>query len=245
MNSNNALSAIRIVLLETSHPGNIGAVARAMKNMGLSSLYLVKPKYFPDEVAIARASGAEEILTSAIICQSLKEAVDDCHFVFGTAGRVQSLAWPILNPREAAHDIIQRMDKHKIAIVFGTERTGMTNEELQQCHAQICIPTTEFSSLNLAQAVQVISYEIYMRSLEANRFSEVIEDQWINYQELSVFYEHLFSLLEKMGFVKQNKACKLRPRLLRYFNRRPFERMEWNIFMGILRSIRESLDENQ
>lgn len=164
-----SLSNIRIVLIQTSHPGNIGAAARAMKTMGLSDLCLVNPSRFPDPQAEAMASGADDVLRQAHIVESLAEAVADCQIIIGTSARSQrTLRWVISEPRECGVLANQHSVKGKVALVFGRERTGLTNEELAFCHQLVHIPSNpDYSSLNLAAAVQIISYECRVAYLDS------------------------------------------------------------------------------
>ena len=156
---------IRVVLINTSHPGNIGAAARAMKTMCLKNLVLVDPKQFPHADASARASGADDILATAKVCSSLDEAIGDCSLVLGASARVRRLSWPMLDPRECAHVVMEATLENKIAILFGREHSGLTNEELSRCHYLVNIPSnSEYGSLNLAAAVQIISYELMCSS---------------------------------------------------------------------------------
>ncbi len=153
-------------MVNTSHPGNIGAAARVMKNMCLSELYLVKPKVFPSEEAIARSSGAVDILEQAVVTQSLAEAVADCHLVVGTSARERAVDWPVYDPGECGHLLVDASKKGKVALVMGRERTGLTNEELDLCQYLVHIPSNpEYNSLNVAMAVQVLAYEILKSSL--------------------------------------------------------------------------------
>lgn len=155
------LNNIRIVLVETSHNGNIGSVARAMKTMGITKLYLVNPKANIDSHAVALAAGASDIIGDAKIVSSLDEAISGCELVIATSARSRSLDWPILTPREAGTKIVEESQRAEIAVVFGRERSGLTNHELQQCHYHLAVDTNpEYSSLNLAMAVQIVCYEI-------------------------------------------------------------------------------------
>lgn len=164
-----SLSNIRIVLIQTSHPGNIGAAARAMKTMGLTDLCLVKPSRFPDAQAEAMASGADDVLQQADVVDSLAEAVADCQLIIGTSARSQrTLRWVISEPRECGVLATQHSSKGKVALVFGRERTGLTNEELALCHQLVHIPSNpDYSSLNVAAAVQIISYECRVAYLDS------------------------------------------------------------------------------
>ncbi|MGI8740303.1 MAG: RNA methyltransferase [Gammaproteobacteria bacterium] len=231
-----ALQKIRIVLVETSHPGNIGAAARAMKTMGLSRLYLVRPKYFPDASAVARATGAEDILHGATICASLDEALRDTTFTVGTSARPRSLPWPGLDARSAADRLMAESCAGESALVFGRERSGLTNEELARCHCAATIPCdAHFQSLNLAAAVQVFCYELLMRE----RISVVTEDAQSEdmpapAQELEAFYAHLEATLIALNFLNPASPRHLMHRLRRLFNRARPTRNEVNILRGIL-----------
>lgn len=168
---------IRIVLVNTSHPGNIGGVARAMKNMKFSQLHLVAPKKFPHVEADSRASGATDILENAVVHETLEQAIADCHFVVGTSARGRHIPWPVVDPRELS-SIVQGAGDKKIAVVFGREDRGLTNEELHLCHHHVHIPSNpDFSSLNLAAAVQVITYELRMADLYAEQVEQQ-KPQW-------------------------------------------------------------------
>ena len=153
---------IKVVLVGTTHPGNIGATARAMKTMGLNQLALVNPKIYPDAEATARASGADDLLADAVVFDSFAEAISDSHFVFGTSTRERSIPWPLFDPAESADKVAEVLNAgSSVALVFGRESSGLANEELELCNAMIQIPTNpDFSSLNIASAVQIISYEI-------------------------------------------------------------------------------------
>jgi len=173
------LSRIRIVLVATSHPGNIGAAARAMKNMGLKSLYLVSPKDFPSGVALGRAASALDILDGAQVVEYLEEAVTDCGLVIGTSARSRSIPWPMVDPEECGEKLVAACDKNDVALVFGREDRGLSNEELQLCHYHVQIPANEeYSSLNVAAAVMVLCYEIRKAVLkEISRGDETGSDK--------------------------------------------------------------------
>ena len=167
-----AWANIRIVLVETSHPGNIGAVARAMKNMLLESLYLVRPKQFPDGQAMARSSGAIDVLNNAVVCGSLAEAIADCQLVIAASARRRSIPWPMISAPEAALKLIQRGQVAPVALVFGREDRGLNNEELDHCHFMVQLPANpEFSSLNIAATIQFFSNEIRKTFLDDKSFN--------------------------------------------------------------------------
>jgi len=155
--------AVRIILVGTTHPGNIGAVARAMKNMGITDLVLVNPRYFPHADATARASGAEDILASAVVAESLDQALADCVYAAGASARSRSIDWPCMQPRECAERLVQESAGGNVAVVFGPEKSGLTNEDLDRCNTLLTIPTDPtFSSLNIAMAAQIMCYELHL-----------------------------------------------------------------------------------
>lgn len=225
---------VRIVLVNSSHPGNIGAAARAMKNMCLSRLYLVAPKKYPDDIATARASGADDILESAVVCQSLAEAIGDCHLVFGASARLRKVTWSTMNARECGHIITAEPKDKQIAILFGRENAGLTNEELDCCHHLVHIMgNTKYQSLNVAAAVQVVSYEVFM----ANQQSPLtinIKPTPVSVEEMSRFYTHLQETLLQIGFLNPDQPKLLMRKLKRLFNRAQPDQAEMNILRGIL-----------
>ena len=223
---------IRIVLVETSHPGNIGAVARAMKNMCLDQLALVNPRYFPSAEAIARASGADDVLQQARVCGSLDEAIADCHLVVGASARLRSVQWPQLNPRECAERLTELAASAPVAIVFGREKSGLSNSELERCQYLVHIPANSgYSSLNLAMAVQVISYELMMAGYEAAAAPERLP---VSAAEMDGLFGHLQQALGDIGFADPAKSDKLMRRLKRMFYRAQPDADELKILRGIL-----------
>ncbi len=233
------LSNIRVVLVETTHPGNIGATARAMKNMGLERLCLVKPARFPHADATARASGADDLLANAEVYDRLEEALAGCRLVLGTSARLRTIRWPQVNPREAAEKIFTLDDLSDAAFVFGREHAGLTNEELERCHYLLHIPANPaYSSLNLAAAVQVVTYELRMMSLEGVEGGEERASQGehplATADELEEFYRHLEQTMIDIGFLDPCNPRQLMRRLRRLFNRAHPDRMEINILRGIL-----------
>lgn len=239
---------LRIVLVATSHPGNIGAVARAMKNMGLEQLYLVAPKAFPNVEATARAAGADDILAKAKVVNCLEEALVGCTMVIGTSARNRNFPIPLLDAREAASKAVAEasLEQRAVAIVFGRENNGLTNEELQKCHYHLCIPSNpDFSSLNVASAVQIVVYEIMMVA-EKYRFGDFasnIADQDVlaTAEEMAQFYEHLRQTLIELGVLNPQQPRRLMERLRRLFNRARPEHLEINVLRGILREIQKKL----
>lgn len=234
-----ALGAIRIVLVNTSHPGNIGGVARAMKNMGLSQLYLVAPKDYPSERAEWRASNAVDVLQSAIVVDELDDAIADCGLVIGTSARERRIPWPLVTPRECAERSYHESSTHPVAIVFGREDRGLTNEELHKCNYHVHIPSNpEYSSLNLAAAVQVISYELRMTCLNRQEGKAIHFDDWdmppAKNEALEHYYEHLQTTLERVGFLEPKNPRQTMTRLRRLYSRVRLDEMELNILRGVL-----------
>ena len=229
---------IRIVLVRTSHPGNIGAVARAMKTMHLSTLRLVTPRLFPHADATAMASGADDVLAEAEVCDSLTEAVADCGLILGASARLRSLSWPQTDPREAAGRVLGEAVNHPVALVFGHERTGLTNEELALCHALVHIPANpDFSSLNLAMSVQVLTYELLMSSQGPVPVGESVDQDHATAEEMNYFYTHLEQVMIDSGFLNPEAPKHLMKRLRRLFGRARPDRQELNILRGILTAV--------
>jgi tRNA (cytidine32/uridine32-2'-O)-methyltransferase len=239
------LQNIRVVLVNTSHPGNIGGTARAMKNMGLSRLVLVEPRLFPHHEADARASGAGDILEKAQVVATLEDALVGCNLVLGTSARDRRIPWPLLDPRECGTKVVEEAGQGaEIALVFGREDSGLTNEELQRCHYHVHIPSDpEFSSLNLGAAVQVLSYEVRMAWLAAQGQPTKVEKEEVasvksaelaTMDELERFYEHLEQTLVAIEFLDPEKPRHLMARLRRLYGRSSVSRAEMNILRGIL-----------
>ena len=236
------LDSIRIVLVETTHPGNIGSTARAMKTMGLSNLYLVNPKKYPHQKAIELSAGADDILKKAITVKSLSDAIAPCHLVLGTSARRRDLDIPRLSPKEQASTIKSQPANHQIAIVFGREHAGLTNDELLACHYHINIPSNpEYSSLNLAQAVQIVAYELRVALQTEERIGLSHSSELATQNELELFYEHLKKVLVDINFLKPSNPKKLMQRLKRLFNRSKLEQGEVNILRGMLTQVQRSI----
>lgn len=238
---------IRIILVNPSHPGNIGATARAMKLMGLSDLVLVAPKHFPDPAATARATGAADLLESARVTSSLSEALIDCVTVYAATARGRSLAIPTLSARDCGEEIAQSSGE-QIALVFGRECSGLTNEELSLAHRAICIPTSaEFKSLNLAAAVQIVCYECFMA--RQNTGSIVPEaklkkgDERASMEQMAGLYGHLEKTLTDIEFLKPKQSATLMQRLTRLYNRAELSVNELNILRGILSDTDRQLEK--
>ncbi|MFP2423182.1 tRNA (cytosine(32)/uridine(32)-2'-O)-methyltransferase TrmJ [Pseudescherichia vulneris] len=238
------LQNIRIVLVETSHTGNMGSVARAMKTMGLTNLWLVNPLVKPDSQAIALAAGASDVIGNAQIVDTLDEALAGCSLVVGTSARSRTLPWPMLDPRECGLKSISEAEQAPVALVFGRERVGLTNDELQKCHYHVAIAANpEYSSLNLAMAVQVIAYEVRMAWLATQEKGEsaTVEDD-VAYplvDDLERFYGHLEQTLLSTGFIRADHPGQVMNKLRRLFTRARPESQELNILRGILASIEQ------
>lgn len=229
--------AVRIILVGTTHPGNIGAVARAMKNMGLKDLMLVNPRYFPHEDATARASGAEDILESATVADSLAQALADCVYAAGASARSRAIDWPCMEPRECAARLIQESAGGTVAVVFGPEKSGLTNEDLDRCNTLLTIPTNPaFSSLNIAMAVQIICYELYLSQQIAPEPQEPDVPRATS-EEFEHFYNHLEVVLTDSGFLDPDKPRLLMRRLRRLFVKAEPDKNEINILRGILTAL--------
>lgn len=230
---------IRIVLVNTSHPGNIGGAARAMKNMGLAELYLVEPREYPAPRAVWRAAGARDVLANAKIVGSVDEAIKDCGLVIGTSARERRIPWPLINPRECGDKIWQEAKSHQVALLFGREDRGLTNSELQKCHYHVHIPSNpDYSSLNLATAVQVLSYEIRMASL-ARKDGKLPEmNEWdqplATADELELFHAHLATTMADLKFYDPDNPKQLLTRMRRLFNRTRMDKMEVSMLRGLL-----------
>ncbi len=247
---------IRVVLVETSHSGNIGAVARAMKNMGFSNLWLVNPASFPDETSYARSAGASDVLDKAQVVGTLNEAIDDCVMVMGTSARGRKVPWPVIPPLDAAYKAFEHAPQGPVALVFGRENHGLSNDELQRCHFHIHIPSNqEYSSLNLAMAVQVVTYELrmhYLRSLEGGEGSAQLtpmvvpgDQGWDSplapVREVEGLFEHLEKVLVEIEFHRRDNPRQLMSRLRRLLQRAQPDQMEINILRGVLSAIQKSV----
>ena len=237
------LNQIRIILVGTTHTGNIGSVARAMKTMGLSELYLVAPKELPDGQAYALSAGASDILANAQVFDTLQQAISDCALVVGSSARSRTLSWPMLEPRECGVKAVQEAEKQPVALVFGRESSGLTNEELQLCNYHVCIAANpEYSSLNLAMAVQIVTYEVRMAWLQQAAQQQaavptVDEVAYPSSEQMSNFYQHLEQTLNDTGFIIKQHPGVVMTKLKRLFTRARPEEAEYNILRGILTSV--------
>ena len=236
----NPVGEISIVLVEPSHPGNIGAAARAAKTMGIENLVLVNPKQFPDRQATVRAADAADVLDHAQVCTSLGDAVRQCTFVAGTSARTRGLPCLQIAPRELGRQVWHELERGPVAIVFGRESSGLSNEEMDLCHSATTIPS--LSSLNLAAAVQVICYEIFMAAPQRGSFpgSTGSGDVLAASGELELLFEHLQAALLEIEFLDPKQPRQLMRRLRRLYHRARLTRVEVNILRGILSATRKA-----
>lgn len=236
------LDRIRVVLTRTSHPGNIGAAARAMKTMGLSRLVLVAPDSFPDPVADARASGALDVLNSAVVVPTLADALEGTVFSAALTARRRELSLPLLMPREAAPELMRYAMGGDVALVFGTESSGLTNDEVALCGMPVTIPANPaYSSLNIAAAVQLLCYELRLAALDESAPQMPPEDA-ARFEDVEGFYGHLEEAMRDSGFYDPATSRRLLPRLRRLFGRIRLERDEINILRGILAALQRKPD---
>jgi len=235
----NPASNIRVVLVGTTHPGNIGAAARAMKVMGLDQLCLVSPSRFPSAEAIAMASSADDILARAVVVDSFMEAIAGCPLVLGTTARKRSLSQPLFDPRTAAEKAVQEAGRHEVALVFGREKSGLDNEEIRRCHWLVNIPTSEsYSSINLAQAVQILVYEVHLAMIGGGP-GETPPPDWspVEPGRLEFFFQRLEESLLAIRFLNPDQPKRLMQRLRRLYLRARPDDNELNILNGILSQI--------
>ena len=237
--------SIRIVLVGTTHPGNIGAVARAMKNMGVSDLVLVNPRYFPHEDATARASGATDILESTKVVSTLAEALTDCVYVAGASARSRTINWPTMSVRDSAERLLLESKQGKVAAVFGPEKSGLHNDDLDLCHTLLTIPTDpDFSSLNLAMAVQILTYELRVAGTIDRGPGFESEAPPATGEEMERFYTHLERVLQDIRFLNPENPRYLMRRLRRLYIRARPDKNEANILRGMLTAIDRIRDSN-
>ena len=234
-----AVARIRIVLVGTQHPGNIGAAARALKTMGLSRLVLVAPEQYPADEAFRRAAGADDVLATARVVATLAEAVADCRFVLGCTARSRRVALPELDPRAAALRVVDLAAADQVALVFGRERTGLSNEELQLCHASVHIPANpEYSSLNLAAAVQVLAYELRVALLamrgQASSGNGARHETAASHAQMEGFFAQLGETLDDIDFHKGRAPDSAMRKLRRLFLRAGLNEQEVRLMRGIL-----------
>ena len=239
------LDQIKVILSHTTHPGNIGATARAMKVMGLSKLRLVNPKHFPSAEATVRASKASDLLTNAEVFSSTEEAIADCRLIVGASVRTRSLSTRLVTPRELTEIIQTNPENIPVALLFGTENSGLTNEEVHLCHYQVYIPTnSEYSSLNLSQAVQLIAYEMRLAFSEVQQLpvQRVIDNERvISRNQLDGFLNHLKGVMTNLGYLNTAHQKQIDNRLNRLFSRADMTESEFKILRGFLSSIENKL----
>ena len=238
MSEINDLSNVRVVLVEPSHPGNIGGAARAMKTMGLADMALVNPGRYPDPQAEWRAAGAQDVLAATQVFDSVEAAIADAQWVVGTSTRIRRIPWPLLKAEEAVAGIVERCASQKVAILFGRETSGLTNEELSRCHCHLVIPANpEYSSLNLAMAVQVVCYELY-RQLEV---STVERNQWdrapATSAQLEGLIEHFEQVLIDSEFLDPANPGQTMTRLRRLLTRVTPDETEVQMLRGVLKQL--------
>jgi len=237
---NYTFDKVRVVMVNTTEPGNIGAAARAMKNMSLSQLYLVNPKGYPSAVATARASGADDILSQAVVCETLEEALAGSHLVIGASARQRNIKWKQMDVVDACAEIQKTtaVDTQEVAVVFGTENFGLTNEELDLCQILMTIPgNPNYFSLNIAAAIQVFAYQNYVYNTTTQ--FEKSTNESAGFDELEGFYAHLAQVLEYIDYFEEKRPKELlMRRMRRFFGRAEPEKEEVAIFRGILRNIK-------
>jgi tRNA/rRNA methyltransferase len=227
------LNNVRVVLSHTTHPGNIGAAARAMKTMGLQHLYLINPRHFPDAQAHAMSAGADDILENAVVCASVDEALHGVVFTVGMTARLRDISIEVKTPREAMPLVWQQAATQPVALLFGTEMSGLTNEETGRSQLLVNIPANpDYSSLNLAAAVQVLAYEL---SVAAQSFlPSQPEMQPARHEQIEGFFDHLEKTLFEIGFFTTQNPARMMQRLRRLYARARLEQDELNILRGIL-----------
>ena len=238
MAASSPLTNVRVVLCDTSHPGNIGAAARAMKTMGLTHLRLVKPQRFPDPEAVWRAARASDVLDAASVYETLDQALADVAFSVACSARTREIAVPALDCREAAARVIDIAHAQTVAIVFGNETSGLTTEDVNKCKLLASIPANPaYSSLNLAAAVQVFAYELRMTSIARAGQQAPVPAPLASHEEIEGFYAHLEHVMCETGFMNPELPKKLMPRVRRLFARSGLEPEEVNILRGILKAL--------
>ena len=228
-------SLVRIVLIDPSHPGNIGSVARAMKNMAISDLVLVRPRSFPHAESVALAAGADDILAGARVVATVAEAIADCGFVAGTTSRPRNYYWEFTTPRDIAARIASLPQENRAALLFGSERYGLGTEDLNHCNVLVRIPANpEYCSLNLAMSVQLLTYELFMAREQPQSHTQ-LELALAPSADVEHFYTHLLEVLKEIDF--EDRTGHLMERLRRLFNRAQIDRNELNILRGILSAV--------
>jgi tRNA (cytidine32/uridine32-2'-O)-methyltransferase len=241
------LARARVVMVHTSHSGNIGSAARAMKTMGLTNLVLVSPKSFPSEEAVAMSSSATDILDSAVVVDTLEEAIEGCGLVIGASARSRNLPWPLVSPREMAQQVLAAPNNTEVAIVVGRERSGLTNDELARCHCHVNIPANEeYSSLNVASAVQVLCYELRMSAIDSMGDEKPLWGvEWdqppATSGQLEGLFEHWERLLVDIDFLDPTNPRTLMSKIRRIVYKAQVDEVEANIMRGMLSHIDKNL----
>lgn len=238
------LANLRFVLDHTSHPGNIGAAARAMKTMSIETLSLVAPKSFPDSVAYARASGATDVLDQAEIHETLSSALEPCQLIFATSARSRHLSLPVLDAREAGAAITAALQQgQQVAVVFGNEQHGLSNTDIQHCHQHIIIPTSPvYGSLNLAAAVQIISYEVFQQQ---DQQAPTITSIPAPYSEQERLYKHVLDMLKAIDYLHPKRSAKLSQKLKVILQQYPLTQEQIAIIRGVLTQIEKRVEQDQ
>lgn len=235
---------IRIILIQTWHPGNIGAVARAMKNMGLSELVLVNPVDFPSDEAYSRAGQATDVLDNARIVSSLADAIDDCVLVVGTSARDRSIRLPAYTAEQCAEEAVTLQQQAPVAVVFGRERMGLHNDDIQQCHAQLNIDANpDYPVLNLSQAVQLVCYEVFKASQRRQQLPQV-EDEYPLNEDLNRFYDHLAQTLDDIGFINTKAPGQALDHLKALYRRARPTTKELRLLRGVLSKAQEAAEKS-
>lgn len=239
------LQNIRFALINTSHAGNIGATARAMKVMGLDQLHLIGPSDYPSAEATARASGADDVLYHAEVHDTLDDAIKPCTLVFGTSARNRGMDIPVIELAEAVDIMLDAAVSQQVALLFGKERYGMTNEEMHRCHYLVKLPANPvYSSLNLAAAVQVAAYEIRKQCLEKSTkqvTAEVADVPFADAEKMASFYDHLFGIMKDVDFMQEQNSKSLEEKLRMMFNRLRIEKHEMDILRGFLSAVNKKI----
>ena len=243
----NALAKIKFVLVNTSHPGNIGAAARALKTMGLQRLCLVAPEQYPADEALWRAAGGKSVLASAEVVNTLDEALAGCSLVYASSARQRYIPWPLKTVRAAGRDIVAHAS-HKqatVAIVFGREDRGLTNEELQKCHAHLTIPAAaDYGVLNIAAALQIVAYEIRMAATDG----EPADGEWdvppASIAAVEALYKHLLAVMQAVGFYRPEHPKQMPTRIKRLLMRLRLDEMEVNMLRGFLKLVQRKLPDS-
>jgi len=237
------LDNIRIVMVNTFHPGNIGAAARALKNMGLSQLWLVEPRDFPHPEAHSRAAGAGDLLDSAVVVDTVEAAIEDCQLVIGSSARRRSFDQPLLDAEEAAVMLATQARAGQVAILFGRETTGLTNREMLLCNRHLYIDAAaDYPVLNIAQAIQLVTYELRRASRDRAATASPEPACYPRQGEIARFYQHLEQVLRRTGFIIPQHEGRVMDKLRRYFNRTRPEKAELGMLRGILTSVEEALE---